>query len=829
MVQFSTNSNPTTRENIANVYGAKMLLALIPLDLKFDLHSGITTGIAAKIRTTQSDGSSREVRIVGHISRPVVGEGRQTPDRQMFFVNSRPCGLPQIAKAINEVYKTYNITQSPFIFANLILDTNAYDVNVSPDKRTILLHDQNALLESLKASLLELFEAQDQSVPQGQLLSSRKLPAYKSPRVKTPTRESSALGSTSASDSEEEEQARRERPNTSGSLAPQSSSRPLRLVHNFASRNAPEDREQGVRSKDKKEQSPKGKAKLGRAMANSGFRFMSMAAAVEFEDDLTNERSSEASTSTREQAHSSNGENAAKTQQGVIASGMSEEGKILKLTPSATKPVPGVVQNAFDRMRPKRASSELATITIGNKTTITTLGPSPNKRQRTSGHGPEVATVNSPFGRSLNAFIAPGTQINSNVDETVGCSEDVRHATNKLKRRENMLPSQEDDSAEVDRSSDSTSADNSEASLIETESDAGSDDEFLDEDEKRAREEARVAQMVALAEAASVRPTGDNVKRAVKVLKGGGQRETTLELIKTLDVSVNKIERQLSHLTSELKKCASITTAPKGTMDAVDDETAPEDRLSLTVSKADFAIMRVIGQFNLGFILAVRPGSSHAQTETTASDELFIIDQHASDEKYNFESLQSSTTVQNQRLVQPRVLDLTVIEEEIILAHPDALARNGFDIEVDTSGSAPVGRRCRLVSLPMSKGVVFGVRDLEELLVLLGEQTGGQDVVRPSKVRKMFAMRACRSSIMVGKTLTKKQMEGVVRHMGEIDKPWNCPHGRPTMRHLFKLDRWEEWIEGQGVRWLRQDGDRNHKTPDWSGYLKKMRTDDGDG
>lgn len=28
---------------------------------------------------------------------------------------------------------------------------DAYDVNVSPDKRTILLHDQGALLESLKA------------------------------------------------------------------------------------------------------------------------------------------------------------------------------------------------------------------------------------------------------------------------------------------------------------------------------------------------------------------------------------------------------------------------------------------------------------------------------------------------------------------------------------------------------------------------------------------------------------------------------------------------------------------------------------------------------
>lgn len=95
----------------------------------------------------------------------MFGEGRHAPDRQMFFVNTRPCGLPQVAKVFNEVYKSYNISQSPFVFANILLDTSmwysnisiyllimpdAYDVNVSPDKRTILLHEQNTLLDALR-------------------------------------------------------------------------------------------------------------------------------------------------------------------------------------------------------------------------------------------------------------------------------------------------------------------------------------------------------------------------------------------------------------------------------------------------------------------------------------------------------------------------------------------------------------------------------------------------------------------------------------------------------------------------------------------------------
>ena len=52
---------------------------------------------------------------------------------------------------------------------------------------------------------------------------------------------------------------------------------------------------------------------------------------------------------------------------------------------------------------------------------------------------------------------------------------------------------------------------------------------------------------------------------------------------------------------------------------------------------------------------------------------------------------------------------------------------------------------------------------------------------------------------MVGKVLTMKQMEQVVRHMGEMEKPWNCPHGRPTMRHLAGLGEWNGWREGHVI------------------------------
>lgn len=61
--------------------------------------------------------------------------------------------------------------------------------------------------------------------------------------------------------------------------------------------------------------------------------------------------------------------------------------------------------------------------------------------------------------------------------------------------------------------------------------------------------------------------------------------------------------------------------------------------------------------------------------------------------------------------------------------------------------------------------------DLEELIFLLQDHHRGS-MVRCKKARAMFAMRACRKSVMFGKPLNKSQMTMVTRHMGTIDQPW---------------------------------------------------------
>ena len=81
-----------------------------------------------------------------------------------------------------------------------------------------------------------------------------------------------------------------------------------------------------------------------------------------------------------------------------------------------------------------------------------------------------------------------------------------------------------------------------------------------------------------------------------------------------------------------------------------DSNAKAAEALSRVIDKSDFASMDILGQFNLGFIICRR--QKFLQQGFATTDDLFIVDQHASDEKYNFETLQLTTKIQSQKLLR---------------------------------------------------------------------------------------------------------------------------------------------------------------------------------
>lgn len=63
------------------------------------------------------------------------------------------------------------------------------------------------------------------------------------------------------------------------------------------------------------------------------------------------------------------------------------------------------------------------------------------------------------------------------------------------------------------------------------------------------------------------------------------------------------------------------------------------------IRKLDFENMRVIGQFNLGFII------TELSSTDSSTSHLLIVDQHAADEKFNYELYQRETKLSTQPLI----------------------------------------------------------------------------------------------------------------------------------------------------------------------------------
>lgn len=209
--------------------------------------------------------------------------------------------------------------------------------------------------------------------------------------------------------------------------------------------------------------------------------------------------------------------------------------------------------------------------------------------------------------------------------------------------------------------------------------------------------------------------------------------------------------------------------------------------------------MEIVGQFNRGFIVA------------RLDQDLFIVDQHASDEKYRFEKLQSETKLKTQKLIAPQKLNLAALNETILIENQRTFVDNGFTLRINDQGTKSIdrqssprinfstcfseapGHRVEVTGIPVSGNWQFGQEDIEELVFLLRE--GGSDdsidcgdgIPRPSRVRQMLASRACRGAVMVGKALNDIEMRRLLFQMGQIKNPWSCPHGRPTIRHLLCL------------------------------------------
>ncbi|XP_033118947.1 mismatch repair endonuclease PMS2-like isoform X3 [Anneissia japonica] len=635
-VVAQTHNNSCIRDNISNIYGPKALQNL--LDLK-QSEPSIDCCEEFGVKICSQDKSV--FSISGYISSCEHGSGRSSADRQYYFINTRPCDFPKVSKLVNEVYHMYNRHQYPMVVLNITLQKDYVDVNLTPDKRKILVQEEKTLLAVIKTSLVKLFEPLSSTYQLKQPMKSNLLPSSFTSRMKCDSVEIVRSG---------------EKPMSKVTKATLSN-----LKRSFSHPDAEKND-----TLEKKSKCPK--------LDNFFTRLPSQS---------DNETSDDISAGSPEKVDELSYSN------------------IIDINPKDNT-VLDVIETNNEEFNGK---------TDGNESYKTADGKGNHEISLpTSEQSCIIKVENFKSFKELKQESSQSSLTNSFHDSPVLAGD--HSGSGDLERPSTDVKLKSEDSFEA--------VDN-----------RGISEQKLD---------------IYVDEASTVLKKNVTIPFSFEGLK---KCLVTEEVVSGSDANVGSFH-------------ASIIPA---------DNTAAESELVRHISKDMFCKMEILGQFNLGFIIA------------KLKSDLFIIDQHATDEKFNFETFQRTTTLQSQKLIQPMRLELTAVNESILMDNIDIFRKNGFEFEI--SEDAPLTQKVKLVSLPISKNWTFGTDDINEMIFMLMDAPG--TMCRPSRVRQMFASRACRSSVMIGTALNQSDMKKLVHHMGEIDQPWNCPHGRPTMRHLINL------------------------------------------
>ncbi|XP_054011244.1 mismatch repair endonuclease PMS2 [Hylaeus anthracinus] len=276
-------------------------------------------------------------------------------------------------------------------------------------------------------------------------------------------------------------------------------------------------------------------------------------------------------------------------------------------------------------------------------------------------------------------------------------------------------------------------------------------------------------------------PQTEHVNKKCIQYDDNGIEGDTINQIKILDsaemqISISTIKQKFQERQNMSKRTSTDTRIKyKAQMESNQNSNA-EKELKRELTKESFLKMEIIGQFNRGFIIA------------RLKEDLFIIDQHATDEKYRFEKLNNETQLKTQKLIIPKCLNLSSLNETILIEHQKTFEDNGFSFEINSEADS--GHRVNLTGIPVSGYWQFGQEDIEELIFLIregGVENKEKHIFRPSRVSQMLASRACRSAVMIGTVLNNNEMQKLIIQMAQMENPWSCPHGRPTIRHLLSL------------------------------------------
>lgn len=199
------------------------------------------------------------------------------------------------------------------------------------------------------------------------------------------------------------------------------------------------------------------------------------------------------------------------------------------------------------------------------------------------------------------------------------------------------------------------------------------------------------------------------------------------------------------------------------------------DPIPLAQTSSLFPHLTVLAQLHGRYILA------------SASDGLYIIDQHAAKERVNYEKFQD-LLLHGPSSFQTLTIPILIETKASVMARFDEL--QDLLKQIDISIERLSGNSLLVRALPL------WLHDIDETAFLndMVDSFEAQRAISLEKVRAdALASLACHASIRFNKALTMVEMSNIVNELSQCRQPYNCPHGRPTFIKLSEEQLFKEF------------------------------------
>ena len=164
-----------------------------------------------------------------------------------------------------------------------------------------------------------------------------------------------------------------------------------------------------------------------------------------------------------------------------------------------------------------------------------------------------------------------------------------------------------------------------------------------------------------------------------------------------------------------------------------------------------------------------------------ADNKLFLIDQHAAAERYNYEKLQREFIERKnykKQMLIPLMFDFSVEEAAEVRNNLEKFEELGIVFEEFGDNSYVVREFPGWIE-----------EDEEQMIKIIVEKVLRNNNITFSELRNdAIAMASCKMSIKANQVLTDVEMNKVISDLYECKNPFTCPHGRPIITKMEKKD-----------------------------------------